>query len=201
MMKHSTASSARATNTASRPAATTPDLAEMAYERKKLPAGPGGFTGGTERFLGLAGKLFKSRQKQAQQIYRLCLAMERSAATKPAGAKQPVVKEKPPQRHPLLPVLLSPPRQRPKENRRQGKIRFSRPDQKPCLLSKSPSRPRPVHSSRPCRAHRRSDPLALELALKAYKLSFRNLLDQLLCLPTCTTCSRSGIRKNGAGRS
>ena len=33
-------------------------------------------------------------------------------------------------------------------------------------------------------AHRRSDPGTLELALKAYKLSFRTSYDQLLCLPT-----------------
>ncbi len=34
------------------------------------------------------------------------------------------------------------------------------------------------------RAHHRSDPDALELALRAYRLSFRTSYDQLICLPT-----------------
>jgi SNF2 family DNA or RNA helicase len=159
-------------------------LAEMAYERKQYELAREVLQAVLSDSSSLTGKLLKSRQKQAQQIYAWCLARVHSATKKLAEAKQPAVKEEPAARVPSAP---KPPSSTlaTAENKSEagaGALPTPQPEALPALDIAFKTEAEPLLEA--LQAHRRSDPATLNLALKAYRLSFRTSYDQLLCLPT-----------------
>lgn len=129
----------------------------------------------------LSGRLSKTRLKEVEKYLRFCSLMEQVSAPA-AGASQPapaqknmkkasldsgkeVLTEAGPGREPeVLESTISA-----SESLPELKIAF-RTEAEPLMEA--------------VKACHRADPTALNLALKAYKLSFRTSYDQLICLPT-----------------
>ena len=159
-------------------------LAEMAFERKHYPFARELLEAVLSSSSALTGKLFKSRHRHAQQLYKLCLMMERPQAVKPTEHRQPVVQEKPAGGVPDAPMPPLPDQAvaEGKRKTQDGLALASGPETLPDLEIVFKIEEGPLIEA--LQVHRRSDPGILELALRAYKLSFRTSYDQLLCLPT-----------------
>ena len=128
-------------------------LAEMAYERKHYELARELLEAVLNDSSQLTGRLPKSRQKRAKEILLSLPGNGASCGDEPRLGKSARGQRK---THHWSAFCSQPFVLHPRTSVAEGKAeagtgRFLRPNQKPCRLSKSPSRPRPAHSSKPCR--------------------------------------------------
>lgn len=157
-------------------------LAEMAYERKHYELAQELAEAVLNDSSPLTGWLPKSRKKRAKDILLFCQARGHSLAMSQALAKLPARKEEAPAEIPSAPKSLPPSQAATEKKLESTALPAPPPETLPALEIAFKTDAGPLIKA--LQAHRRSDPDGLELALKAYKLSFRTSYDQLLCLPT-----------------
>jgi superfamily II DNA or RNA helicase len=135
----------------------------------------------------LIGRLYKTNLKEAQQLLLHCRQMEE----RPVGVKsQPSLPhlELRPSKASALPAIeavpagAAEPELGPASASVGGGGGGGAQESLPELKIVFETDPEPVLET--IRSHRKSDQAALDLALRAYKLSFRTSYDQLICLPT-----------------
>lgn len=157
-------------------------LAEMAYDRKHYELARELSEAVLNDSSPLTGWLPKSRRKRGEEILLRCQARDRHAALTRALAKPPAVKEKSATGVSSIPSPSSSSPTAADDSSEAGVLPKPQPEALPTLEIAFKTETAPLLEA--LQAHRRSDPAALELALKAYKLSFRTSYDQLLCLCT-----------------
>ena len=158
-------------------------LAEMAYERKHYELARELAEVVLNDSSQLTGRLPKSRQKRAEEILLFCRAKE-LCGDDPGVGKTARGQRRTHHRSAFCsqPFVLGSGSGGGKPKAEAGALPASQPEALPTLDIAFKTETGPLIEA--LQAHRRSDPATLELALKAYKLSFRTSYDQLLCLPT-----------------
>lgn len=159
-------------------------LAEMAYSRKDYELARELSQAVLNAGSPLSGKIPKYRQKRAEEILLYCQAEERYAAFKQALAGSPSERQAPSAAKPSAPTHALSARTTAGESAEAGGGNLPRVQPEPLPTLGIAFKLETESFMEALEAHRRSDPAALELTLKAYKLSFRTSYDQLLCLPT-----------------
>ncbi len=156
-------------------------LGQLAFERKNYALAKELFQLVVSKPSPMKGKLTKTDLQQLEQYVKLCSLMNRPTAAvppkiPPPPAQQTATKAQP---VPAEAALIRPEVQKQQPGGEDGAFP---PATLPALKIAYRVDADPLLEA--VRAHRKADPATLDLALKAYKLSFRTSYDQLICLPT-----------------
>ena len=156
-------------------------FAQSAYARKDYRLAKEVFQRIAAEPRSLQGRLTKAVLKEVEQYLRFCSMMERPTFSPPVKA-QTAAKEKRNAQPRAVPPETDPARPQRRDQSQSGQAARSDADVLPELKIAFRTDAGPLLDG--LKAHRKTDLAALNLALKAYKLSFRTSYDQLLCLPT-----------------